>query len=106
MTKSIKLLFFGALLLFLLVGQAQAFSELVVSNTAKGTVIETMSSGGYTYLCVENNGQKTWAAVRETPVKVGEKVQVAEGAVMTNFTSKSLGRTFESIIFSNGVVIL
>ena len=40
----------------------------------------------------------------ETPVKVGEEVEVAEGAVMTNFTSKSLGRTFESIIFSSGVV--
>ncbi|MCW8860562.1 MAG: hypothetical protein OQK97_12775 [Deltaproteobacteria bacterium] len=106
MSKSIKLLLYVILLLLLIVGQAQSFSNLVASSAAKGTVVETMNAGGYTYLCVEGNGQKTWAAVRETPVKVGEEVEVVEGAVMQNFTSKSLGRTFDSIIFSNGVVKL
>ncbi|MDX2480484.1 MAG: hypothetical protein QNK24_09110 [Desulfuromusa sp.] len=104
MSKSIRLLRYGVLFLLLIVGQAQAFSNLAVSSTAKGIVVETMNTGGYTYLCVEDNGQKTWAAVRETPIKVGEEVEVAEGAVMTNFTSKSLGRTFDEIIFSNGVI--
>jgi hypothetical protein len=111
MSKSIKLLLFCFTLL-LIVGQAQAASSqastpqdtVAASNLTKGTVVETMNAGGYTYLCLENNGQKSWAAIRETPVKVGEEVEIAHGAVMRNFTSKTLGRTFDAIIFSQGIV--
>ncbi len=68
-----------------------------------GKVVETMNSGGYTYLCVENAGNKTWVAIPNTPVKVGQMVTCQPGMVMNNFTSKTLNRTFESIIFSAGI---
>jgi len=67
-------------------------------------VVETMNSEGYTYLCLEDNGEKIWVVVRERPVQVGEKVEVAGGPVMTNFTSEGLNRTFDVIIFSRGLV--
>ena len=68
-----------------------------------GKVVETMNAGGYTYVSVENNGKKTWAAVPATAVKVGQEVTCQPGMEMKNFTSKTLNRTFESIIFSGGL---
>jgi len=69
-----------------------------------GKVVETMDAGGYTYVCLEKNGKKTWVAVSQTRVVVGSKMAFQPGSEMSNFTSKSLGRTFDSIIFSGGPV--
>jgi hypothetical protein len=69
-----------------------------------GKVVETMDSGGYTYVCLENNGKKVWAAVPATPVTVGQELKLLPGQTMTNFKSKSLDRTFDSVIFSGGVI--
>jgi len=68
-----------------------------------GKVVETMNSGGYTYVSVENSGKKTWVAVPATAVKVGQVVVCQPGMEMRNFTSKTLNRTFDSIIFSGGI---
>ena len=38
-----------------------------------GKVVETMNSGGYTYVSVENGGKKTWVALPATAVKVGQR---------------------------------
>lgn len=67
-----------------------------------GRVLETMDSGGYTYVRVEQGQESTWVAVTQRPVKVGEKVSFAGGMVMNDFKSKTLGRTFKKIVFSNG----
>jgi hypothetical protein len=74
------------------------------SGNISGKVVETMNAGGYTYVCVEKNGKKTWVAVPEMKVAVGSKMSFQPGAVMPNFTSKTLNRTFDSIIFSGGPV--
>jgi hypothetical protein len=68
-----------------------------------GKVVETMNSGGYTYVSLENNGKKTWVALPATAVKVGQEVVCQPGMEMKNFTSKTLNRMFESIIFSGGI---
>ncbi len=73
-------------------------------DSLSGKVAETMNSGGYTYISLEKNGKKTWVAVPEAKVKVGQEVACQPGMEMKNFTSKTLGRTFESIIFSGGVL--
>ncbi|MCF6159197.1 MAG: DNA-binding protein [wastewater metagenome] len=69
-----------------------------------GKIVETMSSGGYTYLHLEKDGKKIWAAVREMKVKVGDEISLEPGIEMTNFESKTLNRTFDKIIFSAGPV--
>jgi hypothetical protein len=69
-----------------------------------GKVIETMDSGGYTYVQIENNGKKTWVAVSKTKVQKGQNITFSPGAEMKNFESKTLKRKFDSIIFSGGVV--
>ena len=69
-----------------------------------GKVVETMDGGGYTYICLEKDGKKTWVATPVMKVKVGEVMELQPGGSIPNFTSKSLKRTFESIIFSGGPV--
>lgn len=69
-----------------------------------GKVVETMDSGGYTYICLENGGKKLWAAVPSTKVSVGQELKLQPGVEMINFKSSSLNRTFDSVIFSGGVL--
>ncbi len=72
------------------------------AGALSGKVVETMNSGGYTYVSLEKNGKKTWVAVPQMQVTVGQEMALQPGQEMRNFTSKSLNRTFESIIFSGG----
>jgi hypothetical protein len=74
------------------------------SSAFSGKVVETMNAGGYTYISVEKDGKRTWVAIPVTEVKVGQKVTYQPGAEMRDFTSKTLNKTFESIIFSGGLV--
>jgi hypothetical protein len=74
------------------------------SSSLSGKVVETMNAGGYTYISVEKDGKRTWVAIPVTEVKVGQEVTYQPGAEMRNFTSKTLNKTFESIIFSGGLV--
>ncbi len=66
--------------------------------------METMDAGGYTYINLEKNGKQTWVAVPTMKVSVGEEMELQPGAVMTNFTSKSMNKTFDSVVFSGGPV--
>ncbi len=68
-----------------------------------GKVVETMNSAGYTYICLEKDGKKRWAAVPSTEVKVGDEIELLPGTEMGKFTSKTLNRTFDNIFFSVGI---
>jgi hypothetical protein len=70
-----------------------------------GKVLESLNSGGYSYINLQKkDGSKLWIAVPEAKIAVGEQMSFKEGLVMTNFQSKTLKRTFDSIIFSNGII--
>jgi hypothetical protein len=64
---------------------------------ATGTVAESMNSGGYVYIRLEEQGK--WLAANAFEVSVGDKIQYSGGMEMNQFHSKSLDRTFESIYF-------
>src|ERR1039457_1314701 len=71
-----------------------------------GKVIESMNSGGYTYVNLQKKGGgKVWIAVPQAKIAVGDQMSFKEGLVMTNFQSKTLKRSFDSIIFSNGILV-
>ncbi len=72
-------------------------------QTIKGKVLETMDSGGYTYLLMDASQGKIWVAVPTTKVEVGKEVVAKPGMTMTAFESKTLGKTFDVIIFSSGL---
>lgn len=76
----------------------------VSAEEIAGKVLETMNSGSYTYIYLDDNGQKKWVAVPESAVNVGDEVRLMQGTEMGSYTSPTLGRTFESIIFSAGVI--
>ena len=83
--------------------------EAVTKNVRKtpvlsGKVVETMNGGEYTYIHLDKEGKKTWVAVPRMSVTVGQEIALIPGANMGRFTSKSLNRTFEDIIFSAGPV--
>lgn len=69
------------------------------AGMVRGTVLETMDAGGYTYVLVETAEESRWIASQPTPVKVGDVVQTTQGMAMTGFQSKSLNRTFDTIHF-------
>lgn len=73
-------------------------------ETLKGKVLETMDAGGYTYVSLDLPGGARWIAIPETPVKVGETLEVLKGYEMGEHFSKTLQRKFPSIIFSAGVM--
>lgn len=68
-----------------------------------GEVVETMDSGGYTYVMVDTGAEKIWAAAPVTAVKVGDKVSMPKGMMMTDFASKTLDRTFDAIYFVDAI---
>lgn len=73
--------------------------------TQSGTVLSTLSVPSYTYVEVSQNNKKMWVAAATSAVKKGDKVKFDDGMVMDNFYSKTLKRTFPSIVFVNSLVI-
>lgn len=70
-----------------------------------GTVMETMNSGGYTYVQVDTGTEKIWAAAPEFQVEVGDPVVVPEGMPMANYHSKTLDRDFELVYFVDSIMV-
>lgn len=70
-----------------------------------GKVTETMDASGYTYVEIDTGTEKIWAAGPKTVVKVGDEVFVPEGSPINGFESKTLNRTFDSIIFATSIMV-
>lgn len=70
-----------------------------------GKVLETMNAASYTYARVQTAAGEKWIAGPQTTVKVGDTVTWPRGEEMKNFASKTLGRTFDSIVFVGSIVV-
>jgi len=64
------------------------------------TVLESMSSGGYTYMRVKDGSQSYWIAMTQRPIKEGDTLKYTEQGWMKNFHSKTLNRNFDNILFA------
>lgn len=73
------------------------------SGSRTGTILETMDASGYTYLHLDTGKEKIWIAIPETEVQQGAKITFLDGMTMQNFQSKTLNKTFPTIIFSSGL---
>ena len=82
----------------------QTSSQALAQEPHVGKVAETMNSGGYTYILLQTKTKMSWVAIAETKVELGQEVVLAPGMEMIDFHSKSLDRTFDSIIFSEGLI--
>lgn len=87
------------------VAQPAADGAQPADEALSGKVLQTMDSGGYTYVYLQKkNGDKIWVACPVAAVTTGAQVSFKGGAEMANFQSKTLGRTFDKIIFADGLV--
>ena len=72
----------------------------------KGTVLETMDASIYTYMQVSTDKGPVWLAASKTKVAKGDTIGYPNGNEMTNFTSKSMNRTFDKLIMVDKVKII
>ena len=80
-------------------GQPATGAPAAPETVLTGTVVETMDSGGYTYMKLKTAGGESWAAVNAAKVAKGQTVSVANPMPMDGFESKTLGRKFDRIFF-------
>ena len=85
------------------VPESNAIAAAQYSN--KGKVLEIMDASIYTYMQVSGDKGPIWVAASKTAVAKGDTISYLDGNVMTNFTSKSLNRTFDTIIFLDKVKV-
>ena len=76
-----------------------ALSTPVPPGMVRGEALETMDSGGYTYVFMDTGQDQRWVAALETPVAVGDVIQTDQGMAMNGFTSNTLNRTFNVVYF-------
>ena len=74
-----------------------------VSAAASGKVLETMDSGGYTYVRLDTGADRIWAATAPMKVKVGQELTVPLEMPIKNFHSSTLNRDFPLIYFASRV---
>ena len=65
----------------------------------KGKVLSSIDASIYTYVELTENGKTVWIAAPTVKVKKGDMIRFSDGAVMSNFYSKSLNRTFPAVVF-------
>ena len=72
-----------------------------------GIVREVIHADVYTYLNLEDSEKvRFWVAVPKMEVKAGDGVEIFGANKMTNFHSKPLNRTFDTILFANSAKVL
>ena len=78
---------------------AGANSAPTAPVNVKGEILEVREVENYTYLRLKTRDGETWAAVSKAQVVKGSKVTIENAMVMNNFESKSLKKTFKTILF-------
>ncbi|HUW25022.1 MAG TPA: hypothetical protein VMW07_00675 [Gallionella sp.] len=68
-----------------------------------GKVLEVIQSPDYTYLRVTGDKEPLWLASLKIDVAKGATVKYSSGVAMSKFYSKSLDRTFDSIVFVDSI---
>ena len=78
-------------------------SPVTAAGMHKGVVVETMDSGGYTYAKVDEAGKQLWIAGPPTTISKGDEVSFSEQMRMESFTSSTLNRTFDELLFVGAI---
>jgi len=81
------------------VADSTAAAPATDASVLKGQVLEVLEVDAYTYLRLKTADGEVWAAVGKSPVVKGVEVTIYDPAVMANFESKALQRTFPTIVF-------
>ena len=71
--------------------------------TRIGEVVERIDVEAYSYLLIDEHGRLSWIATEPLWLEPGDYVEFTGGAVMQDFHSKELDRTFDYILFVGAV---
>lgn len=75
--------------------------------TKNGKVLQFLDGGQYVYMEVQgDDGKKVWVATMPMKVAKGDKVKYVDAPALPNFPSKSLNRTFDALVLSEGVEVV
>jgi hypothetical protein len=72
----------------------------------QGLVEEVLQTSAYTYLLMNENGDRAWIAIPKKDVNPGETYFYKKGLEMPDFKSKELDRTFDKVYFVEGISAL
>ena len=81
-----------------------ASSQAAVSHVA--AVIQALEANEYTYAEVREDGRTQWVAAPRTTVSGGDTIRFDDGAVMTDFYSKRLQRSFPAVMFVSEIAVV
>lgn len=81
------------------VAYAEETPKVETMPADEGIVVSSIDTAGYTYMELANGDKKFWIAAPTTKVSNGEHIRFVENMRMHNFTSKTLNRTFNELIF-------
>ena len=79
-------------------------SWAIQTLSGTGTVAETLDSGGYTYVRLEEDNR--WVASKTFKVSIRNSVEFANATNMGEFHSRTLDRTFKNIMFTNDLQVI
>ena len=75
--------------------------------TKTGKVLQVLDGGQYIYMEVQHDdGKKIWVAALPLKVAKGDKVKYADAPALPNFPSKTMNRTFESLVLTSAVEVV
>ena len=74
--------------------------------TNQGKVLDVMDASIYTYIQVTSDKGPVWLAASRTKVAKGDAIRYPDGAPMNQFYSKSMNRTFDTIIFLDKIEVI
>lgn len=71
------------------------------ASSLNGKILESIDSGAYTYLRLKISSGEIWAAVPKSVIQVGSEVVIENPMTMDGFSSPTLKRKFERIVFGS-----
>ena len=75
-------------------------------NFTQGKVVQALQAGMYTYIEADVDGKTVWLAASKVDVNAGDTVRWGDAALMKDFPSKTLNRTFDEILFTSKVDVV
>jgi glucose/arabinose dehydrogenase len=80
-----------------------AAADIPAGAGHKGKVLEALVAGEYVYIQIDEGGKKVWVATMQAKVAKGDEIEFADSEPFTNYQSKILNRSFDSVIFAAGI---
>lgn len=96
-----KVLLSACLILASTLAAAADLRSTAAPGALRGEVLEVRDVDSYTYLRLKTRDGETWAAVPKAAIRTGALVSIEDPMVMKNFESKSLKKTFDTVVFGN-----